>query len=225
MKIMVVIPAYNEGQVISEVVAKVRPLVDEVVVVDDLSSDNTGPQAGVAGAKVLRHCINLGQGAALRTGTSYALSQGADIIVHFDADGQHDPADIEKLLAPLKNGQAVVTLGSRFLAGGEAMGITVSRRWLLVLARKWVYWWTHLKLTDPQNGLRAMTRSAAEQIVWKQDRMAHASEILEEIARLGLTYQEVPVTVHYSEYSKHKGQKNINAWRIIWRLILGKLTV
>ncbi len=225
MKTVAVIPAYNEASMVAEVVRAVKPEVDEVVVVDDYSRDETGAEAAAAGAFVLRHPLNLGQGAALRTGTAYALRRGAGIIVHIDADGQHDPADLKKLLRPLLEGRVVVAIGSRFAPGGQTVGMTRSRAWLLTLARQWSWWWTGLKLHDPQNGLRAMTRQAVERLHWQQDREAHASEILEEIARLKLSYVEVPVTVRYSEYSRAKGQKNINAWRIVWRLILGKLTI
>jgi len=218
-----VIPAYNEGRMIAEVIKAVSPYVNEGVGVDDYSRDETRIEAEGAGAYVLRHPINLGQGAALRTGTDYALQRGADIIVHVDADGQHDPADIERLLGPIIRGKAEVTLGSRFIAGGQAIGITRDRAWLLALARQWSRWWTGLALHDPQNGLRALSRLAATNLHWSQDREAHASEILEEIARLNLSYLEVPVTVRYSDYSKAKGQKNIQAWRIVWRLILGKM--
>lgn len=223
MKVVAVIPAYNEERMIAEVVRAVRSEADEVIVVDDYSRDETGAAAELAGAQVLRHALNLGQGAALRTGTAYALRCGADIIVHVDADGQHDPTDIKCLVATLLQGNAAVAIGSRFAPGGQTIGMTRSRAWLLALARQWSRWWTGLKLHDPQNGLRAMTREAARSLHWRQDREAHASEILEEIARLKLPYQEVPVTVHYSDYSKAKGQKNIQAWRIVWRLLLGKL--
>lgn len=225
MKIIPVIPAYNEETVIAEVVLGIKNKVSEVIVVDDYSRDQTGERAVAAGALVLRHPINLGQGAALRTGTKYALSRGADIIVHFDADGQHDPKDISPLTDPLISQQAEIILGSRFMAGGQALNIPPLRRALLKLACSWIHWWTGLKLTDPQNGLRALTRRAAEQLDWSQDRMAHTSEILEEIARLKIPYLEVPVTVRYSEYSKAKGQKNIDAWRILCRLVLGKFVL
>ena len=224
MKTVAVIPAYNEETVIAEVVRGVKPFVQEVIVVDDYSRDETGERAAAAGALVLRHPLNLGQGAALRTGTKYALSRGADIIVHFDADGQHDPNDISRLTDPLISRQAEIVLGSRFMAGGQALQIPRLRRLLLKSACSWVHWWTGLKLTDPQNGLRALTRQVALQLDWSQDRMAHTSEILEEIVRLKILYLEVPVTVRYSEYSKAKGQKNLDAWRILWRLVLSKLT-
>lgn len=224
MKSVVVIPAYNEETVIGEVVRGVKSFVQEVVVVDDYSTDQTGEKAAEAGAMILRHPINCGQGAALRTGMKYALLHGAEVVIHFDADGQHDPNDLTRLLVPLGRNETEIVLGSRFMAGGQALNIPPLRRLLLRVACSWIRWWTGLKLTDPQNGLRALTRRAAEQLNWRQDRMAHTSEILEEIARLKIPYLEVPVTVRYSEYSKTKGQKNIDAWRILWRLVLSKFT-
>src|SRR5712692_1283282 len=108
----VVIPAFNEGPVIGEVVMAVRVLCDSVVVVDDCSDDDTGAKALEAGATVLRHPINLGQGAALQTGIRYSLSRGAGYIVTFDADGQHRPEDITVLLDTQVKTGADVVLGS-----------------------------------------------------------------------------------------------------------------
>src|SRR3989344_4789918 len=119
MKIVAVIPAFNEERVIGKVVKQVREKVDEVVVVDDGSKDQTFLAAKQAGATTIRHFLNRGQGAALQTGINFALTQSADIIVTFDADGQHDPVEIEKLIAPLLLGQTEVVLGSRFLKNNQ----------------------------------------------------------------------------------------------------------
>ena len=116
MKTAVVIPAFNESRQVRAVVMGVKSYVDMVVVVDDGSIDDTAVQALSVGAMVLRHIVNRGQGAALKTGIDYALGQGADVIITFDSDGQHDPADIPLLLQALKSGQYEVALGSRFLS-------------------------------------------------------------------------------------------------------------
>jgi glycosyltransferase involved in cell wall biosynthesis len=217
----VVIPAFNEGPVIGEVVMAVRALYHNVVVVDDCSGDDTGAEALKAGATVLRHPINLGQGAALQTGLRYALSRGADYIVTFDADGQHRPEDIGGLLDTQVKTGADVVLGSRFL--GHAENIPRLRWMILQLAIVFTRVTSGVKLTDAHNGLRLLTRRAAERIHIRQNRMAHASEIIDQIGALGLTVVEAPVTIVYTEYSLRKGQKLGNAFNILINLIVARL--
>ena len=132
MKTVAVIPAYFEGSRIARVITDVKAFVDEVVVVDDGSTDITTKTARAAGAKVFRHAVNRGQGAALRTGTEAALKLGADIVVHLDADGQHDPATIPALVKEIEAGSDVV-FGSRFF-GAAAVGMPAHRKYLLGLA-------------------------------------------------------------------------------------------
>lgn len=221
MKITVVIPAFNEAKVISSVVSAVKGKVDEVIVVDDGSSDNTARVAKNAGAKVARHFLNRGQGAALQTGISFALKTGADIIVTFDADGQHVAEEIEQVVKPLLLGEVDVVLGSRFLKPENK--IPQSRTILLKLATWFTRLYTGLKVTDAHNGFRALSRRAAEVIKIRQDGMAHASEIIEEIKRHNLKFKEVGVTIKYTYYSLEKGQKLTNAFSIVWDLILGRI--
>ena len=211
--IWVVLAAYNEAAVIGHVVAELVRRSYAVVVVDDGSGDQTGRMAGSAGAIVVTHPINLGQGAALQTGIRYALLQGAEYIVTFDADGQHRADDIERLIAALVNNSADFALGSRFL--GAAVDMPMSRRLLLHAATWFTRMTTGLDVTDTHNGLRAMTRRGASQITLRQNRMAHASELLSEIARNGLRYVEVPVTIEYSGYSLAKGQRLRDSLRIL----------
>lgn len=220
MKIFIVIPAYNESQAIGPVVRKLRESYENVVVVDDGSQDSTGVYARNNGASVLRHIINKGQGAALRTGTAYALSQGADIIVHFDADGQFEVSDIEHMIEPIRSGEHDVTLGSRFLGTSNATAI---RKFIL----KGGIWFTYLvsgiKLTDAHNGFRVLSRDAAAKITITQDGMAHNSQIIDQIAVHGLRYVERGVTVRYTEYSKSKGQSSWNALKIARDVLINKL--
>jgi glycosyltransferase involved in cell wall biosynthesis len=220
-RISVVIAAYNEARVIAGVVAGVIRAGYDVVVVDDGSSDRTRDLAAAAGAVVLRHPINLGQGAALQTGIEFALRQGADIIVTFDADGQHRIADAARLVAALHTHDADFALGSRFLGG--AVNQPLSRRILLRLATLFTRLTTGLSLTDTHNGLRAMTRLGASAIGLKQNRMAHASEILHQIADSGLKFVEVPVTIEYSAYSLAKGQSMGDALVILTDLFARRL--
>jgi glycosyltransferase involved in cell wall biosynthesis len=204
-KLWVVCAAYNEATTIGGVVAELRRAMHQVVVVDDGSLDRTRDIAAAAGAHVVAHPINLGQGAALQTGIDYALACGADVLVTFDADGQHRVADIPRLLEALRRERADFALGSRFL--GQTTNLPMLRRWLLQAATLFTRLTTGLLLTDSHNGLRAMTRRGAGAIRLRQNRMAHASEILVEIAQSGLRYVEVPVTIDYTAYSLAKGQR------------------
>ena len=190
--------AFNEARAIGRVLAGLAAWPYRVVVVDDGSTDSTGHVAARAGAEVLTHPINLGQGAALQTGIDYALLRGASHVVTFDADGQHRPEDIAGLLAALAGHDADYALGSRFR--GTAIDLPPLRRLMLRAATWFTRLTTGLDVTDAHNGLRAMTRAGAAHIRLRQNRMAHASEILHQIAASGLAYVEAPVTIQYSRY-------------------------
>ncbi len=219
--VWVVMAAYNEARVIAGVVADARTSGHRVVVVDDGSKDSTADAAASAGAIVVRHPINLGQGAGLQTGIDFALAQGAEIIVTFDADGQHRATDIAALIDTLKTHGADFALGSRFL--GSSANLPPSRRLLLRAATWFTRVTTGLDITDSHNGLRAMTRRGAASIHLRQNRMAHASEILHQVATSGLKYVETPVTIHYSAYSLAKGQTLFDALLIILDLFARRL--
>jgi glycosyltransferase involved in cell wall biosynthesis len=219
--IWVVMPAYNEAARIRGALQELLPRCPNVVVVNDGSPDDTGAVAKSCGVWVVTHPINRGQGAALQTGIDFALKQGADFIVTFDSDGQHDPADIPAMLAPVQSGEADIALGSRFL--GRTVGMPLSRRIVLKLAVLFTRVVSRIAVTDTHNGFRAFTRASAKAIRIRQDRMAHASEILDEIRRLGLRFSEVPVTVRYSEATLEKGQSSWNAVRIVWQFFMGKV--
>lgn len=219
--VAVVIPAYNEEKTIREVVEAVKSYVDEIIVVDDGSSDKTAKVALLQGAKVLRHFLNRGQGAALQTGIEAALGDGADIIVTFDADGQFNAAEISEIVEPIKNHAAEVVLGSRFLS--KTSNISNFKKLLLKLAVIFTRLATGLNITDTHNGFRVFSREAALKIKIRQDRMAHSSEILEQIASQKISYKEIPVTVRYTEYSLKKGQKLFDYFKILKDLFLGKM--
>lgn len=199
VKIFCVIPAWNESKNIVPVLNAVKPLVAEVVVVDDGSTDNTCELAEASGVTVLKHIINRGQGAALRTGTEYALANGAEIIVHFDADGQFLAQEIGDLTAPIIRGQAEMVFGSRFLDKHSAMP-GVKKNLILPLARLVNRIFLKIKTTDPQSGFRAFSRRAAAIVKWQQDDMAHCSEIISAASRSGLAIKEVPMTVIYHHF-------------------------
>jgi glycosyltransferase involved in cell wall biosynthesis len=220
-RVAVVIAAYNEAAMIANVVRDVARAFRSVVVVDDGSRDRTADLALEAGATVLVHPINLGQGAALQTGITYAVKAGFEYIVTFDADGQHRTEDALAMLTVLEETGAQVALGSRFIGSAESM--PASRRWLLRAATWFTRATTGLRVSDSHNGLRVLRRDAASAITLRQNRMAHASEILEEIARHGLHYVEVPVTIRYTEYSLAKGQSGFGAFNIVLDLLLARL--
>lgn len=219
--LFVVIPAYNEAAVIGHVVRELREQDLHIVVVDDASSDGTAAEAAHAGATVLRHALNRGQGAALQTGIAYALREGATILVTFDADGQHRSEEIADLVAPVAEGRVDIVLGSRFLGGTEDMPI--ARRVLLRLAVLFTRLHSRARLTDTHNGFRVLSRRAARRIHITQDRMAHASELIDQIVASGLDYVEMPVHVRYTEYSRSKGQRASGALRIVADYLLGDL--
>src|SRR5262245_28940820 len=208
----VVIAAYNEGAAIHEVVAGLVKLGWRVVVVDDGSRDDTFQQAYTAGADVLRHVLNLGQGGALQTGIDYALSAGAEAIVTFDGDGQHSASDVATVIDALS--QADIVLGSRFL--GQIQGATRRRHTLLRLSVAVSNLLSGSRFTDAHCGLRAFRASAAPSLRITQQRMSHASELLRKIVASGLPVTEVPISVRYTDYSMAKGQSGLQAVRILF---------
>lgn len=220
--VFVVIPAYNEEATIRTVATDVLAAGYQVVVVDDGSSQNLVAALHNLPIHYLRHGVNLGQGAALQTGIHYALEQQADSVVTFDADAQHRTSDIGQLQLAMQQSGADVVLGSRFLQTSTAH-IPVLRKLLLQAARVINFMFTGLYLTDAHNGLRLLNRKAAETIFLKENRMAHATEILSQIKALGLKYIEVPVHITYSDYSRQKGQTGWSGFRILIDLLLAKI--
>jgi polyprenyl-phospho-N-acetylgalactosaminyl synthase len=218
----IVIAAFNEESRLGRTIDGLHEKgYRQIIVVDDGSRDGTAAVVLEHGAWLLRHAVNLGQGAALQTGIAFALKQGAEYIVTFDADGQHDAAEIEAMLEPVRSGTADITLGSRFL--GKTVDIPFSR-WLIlkggVIFTRIV---SNVKVTDTHNGFRAMSRAAALKIHITLNRMAHASELLDQVYEHQLKYQEVPVTIRYTADTLQKGQSSLNAVRIVLQLFLGRL--
>ena len=222
-KIFIVIAAYNEEKTIAKVIDDLHNHgYQNIIVVDDGSQDKTAPIAELKGATVLKHIINRGQGAALRTGIEYALDQGADIIITFDADGQHQAKDIKNLIQPIINNEADIVLGSRFL-GNTKSNVPFWRKLFLKAGALSFRLMFGVKVTDSHNGFRALSRKAAQAIEITSDRMEHASQIIEEIAKKRLRYKEVPVTIIYTDYSQEKGQSTLNAFKIFTKTILRRL--
>lgn len=211
------VPAYNEEETIGRVI---RGLFEQgfmqVVVVDDGSDDRTGEEAKAVGAVVLKHPVNRGQGAALQTGNEYALRKEGDVVVHFDADGQFNPADIVGAVRALKSQALDVVLGSRFLDSRSR--IPWLKRYVVFPISRWInFVFTGVKLTDAHNGFRVLNRRALKNIQITQDGMAHNSEIVSQIRKKNLRFVEVPVEVIYHEYGQGVG----GGVRILLDLLLG----
>lgn len=220
--VCVVIPAFNESSTIKAVVDDVTSYGYTAIVVDDGSTQDIFSPIRNSPAWFLQHSVNLGQGAALQTGISFALDKEADIIITFDADGQHQAKDIGLLVETMQQEKADVVLGSRFMNGADEH-IPSKRKRLLQLARYANLLFTGLLLTDAHNGLRAFSKKAAEKITITENGMSHATQLLSEIKREKLSYKEVPVTVLYTVYSRQKGQTIWSGFRIFFDLLLNKI--
>jgi polyprenyl-phospho-N-acetylgalactosaminyl synthase len=213
-----VVPLYNEAAVIGDVVTAARTRFPHVVCVDDGSSDGSAAAAEAAGAVVVHHPFNLGQGAALQTGMRYVLEQtDAEYLVTFDADGQHQVDDAAAMVELARRDDLAVVFGSRFLDERTRPGLL---KRLVLRTAVWVTnQSTGLRLTDAHNGLRVIRRDAASRLDLQQNRMAHATEIVLNLGRTGLPWAEYPVHVLYTDYSKGKGQSLLNSVNILVDLV------
>jgi len=205
---------YNEASVVGSVIKGLLPEFPHVVCIDDGSTDGSQRAAREAGAVVVQHPVNLGQGAALQTGLEYALSDPeVDAIVTFDADGQHRVEDAKAMVARIHAGEADVVLGSRFLDGRTR--VSWLKRLVLKVAAIQSRLATGMALTDAHNGLRVFEPSVAAQIHLRQNRMAHASELVHQLAAIKPRWVEQPVVIIYTDYSRSKGQSLLNSVNIL----------
>lgn len=222
-EVFVVIPAYNEGEVILQVIADLhKHNYHNIIVVNDGSSNNLEKLLRNEEVIYIKHLVNRGQGAALRTGTKLALKLGANYIVHFDADGQMQAQDIVLMLDSFKQQNIDVVLGSRFLDKASKQRVPKLRRGILFFAKIFNRVFLRIVYTDPQNGFRVLNKKAAKVLNWKNDRMAHASEILYLIKKHKLQYKEEKVNIQYSKYSLQKGQSGKDIFEIVWDLFINK---
>ena len=216
--VCVIIPVFNEAEVIADVVRSVQQKYPLVVCIDDGSSDGSHERILDTGAWLVRHPTNLGQGAALQTGVDFGLSlSDVKYFLTFDADGQHDIEDADALIAPLREGTAEIVFGSRFLDSRTDVGR--AKRAVLALAVYYTAATSGLSLTDTHNGFRAFTRTVAEALDIQLNGMAHASEIISLVASRGFSYAEAPVHVRYTDYSRGKGQPLMNSVNILFDLM------
>jgi polyprenyl-phospho-N-acetylgalactosaminyl synthase len=223
MPVFIIIPVYNEGAPLFAVIKDLKTHgFHNIILVDDGSNPPLRYPATDSGTFIVRHPVNMGQGAALETGMKLAIKKAADIVVHFDADGQHSAADIYNLTAPLFQNRADIVLGSRFMEKSNT-NISFFRKILVHGARYFNKCMTGLLLTDAHNGLRALNKKAISKMNFSQNRMAHATEILTIIKKNNLKWEEVPVSVWYTAYSKTKGQKPFQIINIFFDILLKKL--
>ncbi|BBU20650.1 glycosyltransferase family 2 protein [Mycobacterium xenopi] len=214
--VWIVVPAFNEAAVIGEVIADVRSVFDHAVCVDDGSTDGTGEIALGAGAHLVRHPVNLGQGAAIQTGVEYARSQpGAQVFATFDGDGQHRVKDLVTMVDRLSAGDVDIVIGTRFGRRGGNRPPLLKRivlrtgAWLSPRGRR-------LGLTDTNNGLRVFNKKVADKLDITMSGMSHATEFIMLIDENGWRVTEEPVEVLYTDYSKSKGQPLLNGVNIIF---------
>jgi glycosyltransferase involved in cell wall biosynthesis len=222
MKIMVLIPAFNEEKILVEVLRKVKKACKKyqqliIVVVNDGSKDGTAKVASEEEAIVISHPINRGLGAAIGTGMEYAKLNAVDVMVTLDADDQHNPDNIEKLIDSLAADNIDVVIGSRFL---QQNSIPLDRKIIISLANLFVAFLYKIKTTDSQSGFRAFSKRAINKIKIRTQGMEVSTELFSEIREHKLKLLEVPIDVKYTSYSRSKGQSNLNSLSIISRLIL-----
>lgn len=222
-KTVVVIPVYNEISVLRDVIISLTEFgVQDVIVVDDGSVIDVHEMINDLPIHFLRHRTNLGQGAALQTGFNYAIRISADIVITFDADGQHQAFDIPALIDPILKNEADITIGSRFLVSGQNE-VPRKKKIILQFARLINFLFSGLMLSDAHNGLRALNKIALEKISLTENRMAHASEFLFEIKKHKLRFNEVPVHILYTRYARKIGQSTWDSVKILFDLVLHKL--
>lgn len=214
-----IVPLYNESTVVREVIATAKATFPNIVCVDDGSRDDSVAEALAGGAIVVRHPINLGQGAALQTGLDFARAQpDAQYFVTFDSDGQHRTEDAVRMVERLRTEPLDIIIGSRFLE--EQSNASALKKFVLRLAVLFERLTTGVRLTDAHNGLRALNRTAATEIRITQNRMAHASEIVGLIGKKKLRYAEQAVQIIYTDYSRSKGQSLWNSVNILSELFI-----
>jgi glycosyltransferase involved in cell wall biosynthesis len=218
MKILCIIPAFNEEKNIAKTAKSAKKYINDVLVVNDGSKDKTKELAEELGAMVISHIINRGQGAALETGNEYARRNNYDVVVHFDADGQFLAEEIPDILEPIIKDAYAVSFGSRFLSKKSEIP-WFKKHVIMRLAKAINYIFLGVNTSDPQSGFRAMNKEALRKIKIEHDGMAHCSEILAKTNKYGLVFKEVPITVIYNEFGQSLG----SGFKTIKDLLINKI--
>jgi len=219
MRIIAIIPAFNEEKTIAEVLTNTRPFIDQIIVVNDGSHDRTAEIARAHGAVVVSHVINRGLGASIGTGFEMVKRLGADVVVTLDADGQHDPSEIPLFIQAIENGADVV-IGSRML---KRTGMPWYRQVANTLGNLVTFFLFGALVTDSQSGFRAFTAYALRQIEIQTNRMEVSSELIAEARRRKLTLAEVPIKAIYTDYSLSKGQSFAVGLKTLIKLVLRRI--
>lgn len=220
-KLLIIIPAFNEALVIKQTIQGITNAIGTsatLLVVDDGSSDQTYRYAKLAGAHVIRHLINRGLGGALGTGLHWAKSKDIQYAITVDADGQHDPLDIRRVLSPLVTNKADIVIGTRMKLGWKE--IPFDRRILILMSNILTWWIFGIRTSDSLSGLRGFNRKAIEKIQIRTDQMEVSNEFFWEVKKHHLRLVETPIRVIYTEYSRSKGQKNSNAFDVVVKLLI-----
>ena len=216
--VFVLIPLFNEAPVLKGVITELLNYFENIIVVNDASTDDSSDILRSLDVILLEHSLNLGQGAAIRTGFRYIRKfTDAQAVITFDADGQHSAKDAVKFAHGILTGNDMVIFGSRFL--GSAIGVSVYKKALLKLATLVTSILTNLALTDTHNGLKAFKRSALQYFIFEIDGYGFESELIRKVRKYNLSFSEMPTRVEYTKYSKTKGQKLSNAFIIIENII------
>ncbi|MGW4100514.1 glycosyltransferase family 2 protein [Mycobacterium sp. NPDC004974] len=213
--VWIIIPAFNEASIIGDVISDVRSVFPNVVCVDDGSRDDTADMAFAAGAHVVPHPVNLGQGAAIQTGVEYARSRpGARVFATFDADGQHQVKDVIRMIDRLDSDNADLVVGTRF--AGTVTHVPPVKRVILRAAAFLSPQSRSLGLTDAHNGLRVFNKTVADALNLTMNGMSHAGEFIALAAENHWRVAEEPVEILYTDYSKSKGQPLLNGVNIVF---------
>ncbi|MFL0579988.1 glycosyltransferase family 2 protein [Dietzia sp. 179-F 9C3 NHS] len=217
LDVWLVVPCFNEGTVIEEVLVSARETFPNIVAVDDGSADDSAAAIHRAGAHLVQHPVNLGQGAAIQTGVEYARAQpGARYFVTFDADGQHQVKDVQAMVGRLRSEPIDIVVGTRFgRPRGEDDQVPLLKRIVLRTVVLLSPRTRRLGLTDAHNGLRAFNRRVAEDLNLRMNGMSHASEFVELMDSRGWRTAEQHVDILYTEYSMSKGQSLLNGINIL----------
>jgi polyprenyl-phospho-N-acetylgalactosaminyl synthase len=220
--VWVIIPAYNEGPMVGEVVRRVRACgFEQVLVVNDGSTDHTAIAAREAGARVLSHPINRGAGAVSQTGILFARREGIRYMIQMDADGQHHPEDLDRLMVRMAAGNCDILVGSRFM--DKSGNIPAIRIIYNQISNVFTNWFCRSWYSDTQSGFRMLNRQAIEAIDLHIDGFGYCSEMIIQAEQRELQVAEVPISVSYTEYSMSKGQDLhtgiVTALNLLWKLV------
>lgn len=217
--IYIVIPAYNEGKIIRDVIEEIKEKNLNIIIVDDGSTDDTLEIAEKSlenyNGYIYKHSLNRGVGAALKTGIEAALAKDADLIVTFDADGQHDPGDIDSLIQPVVSGEADIVNGTRNF--GDMPPVKKISNQIMNILTLIFY---EIRLKDSQSGFKALSRYAAEVIDIQNRGFGSISEIDGEIKKHNLRLKEVPIKTIYTDYTSKKGTNLVVGLKILFKLII-----